>query len=130
MTKRLTINDTWTMAKSALKACQEHNETINKMATMQSEVWKEIGLNPEDYEEGSDKKLPIALYLLEADPDHDPIMRLVNAVITIRGGDTCHAAIFCREQGIPAVTAVGKVMLDGKLLNTGVGLTVDAKNGT
>ena len=51
MTKRLTINDTWTMAKSALKACQEHNETINKMATMQSELWKEIGLKQDRIKE-------------------------------------------------------------------------------
>ena len=29
---------------SALKACKEHNETINKMATHVNELWKEIGL--------------------------------------------------------------------------------------
>ncbi|MBU0549726.1 MAG: hypothetical protein KJ838_05375, partial [Candidatus Omnitrophica bacterium] len=89
----------------------------------------QLGFNPDDYVAGSDKQLPVALYLLEADPSHDPIMRLVNAVITIRGGDTCHAAIFCREQGIPAVTAVGKVILDEELLKTGQGLTIDANNG-
>tara|TARA_Y100000389_G_C17294808_1_gene429924 strand:+ start:154 stop:504 length:351 start_codon:yes stop_codon:yes gene_type:complete len=47
MTKALTKNDVWAMAKSALKACQEHNETINKMATMQSELWNEIGFKQE-----------------------------------------------------------------------------------
>ncbi|MBM3252537.1 MAG: hypothetical protein FJZ11_07165, partial [Candidatus Omnitrophica bacterium] len=35
----------------------------------------------------------------------------------------------CREQGIPAVTAVGKIIIDGHLLKTGDGLTVDANNG-
>jgi septal ring factor EnvC (AmiA/AmiB activator) len=44
MTKHLTINDTWKMGMSALKACKEHNETINKMATHVNELWKEIGL--------------------------------------------------------------------------------------
>jgi hypothetical protein len=43
MAKRLTINDVWGMAQSSLKACQEHNETTNKMATMNSELWNEIG---------------------------------------------------------------------------------------
>ncbi len=88
-----------------------------------------IGFNPADYAAGQDKQLPIALYLLEADPNHDPIMRLVDSVVTIRGGDTCHAAIFCREQGIPAVTGAGKILLNGRLLETGDGLTVDANNG-
>jgi chromosome segregation ATPase len=44
MTKRLTINDVWGLAKSSLSACKEHNETINKMATHVNELWKEIGL--------------------------------------------------------------------------------------
>ena len=88
-----------------------------------------LGFNPADYGPESEEKLPIALYLLEADPSHDPIMRLVNAVVTIRGGDTCHAAIFCREQRIPAVTGAGKVLLEGRLLKTADGLTIDANNG-
>jgi phosphoenolpyruvate synthase/pyruvate phosphate dikinase len=88
-----------------------------------------IGFNPDEYGTGKDKQLPIILYLLEADPNHDPIMRLVNSVVTIRGGDTCHAAIFCREQGIPAVTGAGKVILQGDLLKTGKAITVDANNG-
>jgi len=90
---------------------------------------KKLGFNPDEFGTGKDKVLPIALYLLEADPNHDPIMRLVDAVVTIRGGDTCHAAIFCREQAIPAVTGVGKVVLDGRLLYTGSGIVVDANNG-
>lgn len=88
---------------------------------------QEIGFDLNDI--GPDNPLPVILYLLEADPNHDPIMRLVNSVVTIRGGDTCHAAIFCREQGIPAVTGAGKVMLGGQLVKTGDALTVDANNG-
>jgi phosphoenolpyruvate synthase/pyruvate phosphate dikinase len=58
---------------------------------------KVAGINPDDFILDKKNKLPISLFLLEADPSHDPLMRLVNAVITIRGGETCHAAIFCRE---------------------------------
>ncbi|MDD5080083.1 MAG: PEP/pyruvate-binding domain-containing protein [Candidatus Omnitrophica bacterium] len=88
-----------------------------------------MGFNPEEYGSGKEKQLSVILYLLEADPNHDPIMRLVDSVVTIRGGDTCHAAIFCREQGIPAVTGAGKVILNGQLLKTGDAVTVDANNG-
>ncbi|MGE5308204.1 MAG: PEP/pyruvate-binding domain-containing protein, partial [Deltaproteobacteria bacterium] len=85
------------------------------------------GWDPDKF--NAENPIKIVLYLLEADPNHDPIMRKVDAVVTIRGGDTCHAAIFCREQGIPAVTAVGKVLLNGRLLVTGDWVTVDANNG-
>ena len=37
------------------------------------------------------------------DPDWEPIMKLANAIVTNRGGRTCHAAIVARELGIPAV---------------------------
>lgn len=69
---------------------------------------KKVGIDPTVYMSDKTKKLPVVLYLLEADPSHDPLMRLVDAVVTIRGGETCHAAIFCREQGIPAVAGAGK----------------------
>jgi len=55
MTKRLTINDVWGMAKSSLKACQEHNETTNKMATMNSELWNEIGFKQSKIKELQEK---------------------------------------------------------------------------
>jgi len=37
------------------------------------------------------------------DPDWEPIMKLAKAIVTNRGGRTCHAAIVARELGIPAV---------------------------
>jgi pyruvate,water dikinase len=37
------------------------------------------------------------------DPDWEPIMKIASAIVTNRGGRTCHAAIIARELGIPAV---------------------------
>ena len=37
------------------------------------------------------------------DPDWEPIMKRASAIVTNRGGRTCHAAIIARELGIPAV---------------------------
>jgi pyruvate,water dikinase len=41
------------------------------------------------------------------DPDWEPIMKIAAAIITNRGGRTCHAAIIARELGVPAVVGCG-----------------------
>ena len=49
------------------------------------------------------------------DPDWEPIMKKASAIVTNRGGRTCHAAIIARELGIPAVVGTGnstKVLSD------------------
>ncbi|QIG43686.1 phosphoenolpyruvate synthase [Nocardioides anomalus] len=51
------------------------------------------------------------------DPDWEPIMKRASAIITNRGGRTCHAAIIARELGIPAVVGTGsatKELADGR----------------
>ena len=50
------------------------------------------------------------------DPDWEPVMKRAAAIVTNRGGRTCHAAIIARELGIPAVVGAGDataVLLDG-----------------
>jgi pyruvate,water dikinase len=50
------------------------------------------------------------------DPDWEPIMKRASAIITDRGGRTCHAAIIAREMGIPAIVGCGdatEVLTDG-----------------
>ena len=41
------------------------------------------------------------------DPDWEPVMKRAAAIVTNRGGRTCHAAIIARELGIPAVVGCG-----------------------
>jgi len=51
------------------------------------------------------------------DPDWEPIMKRASAIVTNRGGRTCHAAIIARELGIPAVVGTGgatKSLTDGR----------------
>ena len=51
------------------------------------------------------------------DPDWEPIMKKASAIVTDRGGRTCHAAIIAREHGIPAIVGTGngtKVITDGQ----------------
>jgi pyruvate,water dikinase len=50
------------------------------------------------------------------DPDWEPIMKRASAIVTNRGGRTCHAAIIARELGIPAVVGTGngtEILVDG-----------------
>ncbi|KJF95271.1 phosphoenolpyruvate synthase [Photobacterium angustum] len=50
------------------------------------------------------------------DPDWEPVMKRASAIITNRGGRTCHAAIIARELGIPAIVGCGnatEVLKDG-----------------
>jgi pyruvate,water dikinase len=51
------------------------------------------------------------------DPDWEPIMKRASAIVTNRGGRTCHAAIIARELGIPAVVGTGRAtreLADGR----------------
>ncbi|MDR2871004.1 MAG: phosphoenolpyruvate synthase [Xanthomonadaceae bacterium] len=44
------------------------------------------------------------------DPDWEPVMKRASAIVTNRGGRTCHAAIIARELGVPAVVGTGNAM--------------------
>ena len=53
------------------------------------------------------------------DPNWEPVMKRASAIITNRGGRTCHAAIIARELGVPAVVGCGnatEVLKDGALV--------------
>lgn len=53
------------------------------------------------------------------DPDWEPVMKRASAIVTNRGGRTCHAAIIARELGIPAVVGCGdatEALQDGQLV--------------
>ena len=51
------------------------------------------------------------------DPDWEPVMKRAAAIVTNRGGRTCHAAIIARELGVPAIVGCGnatEVLVDGQ----------------
>ncbi|QSV12901.1 phosphoenolpyruvate synthase [Photobacterium ganghwense] len=60
------------------------------------------------------------------DPDWEPVMKKAAAIVTNRGGRTCHAAIIARELGIPAVVGCGDAT---ELLKTGQQVTVSCAQG-
>ena len=60
------------------------------------------------------------------DPDWEPIMKVAAAIVTNRGGRTCHAAIVSRELGIPCVIGTGNAT---ELIKDGQEITVDCSEG-
>lgn len=60
------------------------------------------------------------------DPDWEPVMKKASAIVTNRGGRTCHAAIIARELGIPAVVGCGDAT---KTIKDGAPVTVSCAEG-
>ena len=60
------------------------------------------------------------------DPDWEPIMKKASAIVTDRGGRTCHAAIISRELGVPCIVGTGKA---SQIVRTGDPVTVVCSEG-
>ena len=60
------------------------------------------------------------------DPDWEPVMKMASAIITNKGGRTCHAAIVAREMGVPAIVGCGNAT---ELLHNGQLVTVSCAEG-
>jgi pyruvate,water dikinase len=60
------------------------------------------------------------------DPNWEPVMKRASAIVTNRGGRTCHAAIIARELGIPAVVGCGDAT---EVLKSGAPVTVSCAEG-
>src|SRR5512137_2058942 len=60
------------------------------------------------------------------DPDWEPIMKIAGAIVTNRGGRTCHAAIISRELGIPCVIGTGN---GTSVIKNGSMVTIDDSEG-
>jgi pyruvate, water dikinase len=60
------------------------------------------------------------------DPDWEPIMKIAGAIVTNRGGRTCHAAIISRELGIPCVIGTGN---GTSMIRNGSQVTIDCSEG-
>lgn len=60
------------------------------------------------------------------DPNWEPVMKRASAIVTNRGGRTCHAAIIARELGIPAIVGCGNAT---EVLQEGESVTVSCAEG-
>ena len=60
------------------------------------------------------------------DPDWEPIMKMASAIVTDKGGRTCHAAIVSRELGIPCIVGTNNAT---RLIKTGQDITISCAQG-
>lgn len=91
----------------------------NKIATGKARVITDIK-NISSFEKGE------ILVTEMTDPDWEPIMKLAKAIVTERGGRTCHAAIVARELGVPAVVGAQGIL---EKVSTGMEITVSCAEG-
>ncbi len=91
----------------------------NKIASGKARVITDIK-NISSFEKGE------ILVTEMTDPDWEPIMKIAKAIVTERGGRTCHAAIVARELGVPAVVGAQGIL---EKVTTGMEITVSCAEG-
>jgi pyruvate,water dikinase len=83
----------------------------SKVLAMGRSIGQRIGAGParvvKDVSEMARVQTGDVLVADMTDPDWEPVMKRASAIVTNRGGRTCHAAIIARELGIPAVVGCG-----------------------
>jgi pyruvate, water dikinase len=93
-------------------------------------IGQRIGAGPariiKDVKEMSRVRAGDVLVADMTDPDWEPVMKRASAIVTNRGGRTCHAAIIARELGIPAVVGCGTAT---SAIKEGQAVTVSCAEG-
>jgi pyruvate,water dikinase len=102
----------------------------SKILTQGRSIGQRIGAGParviRDVREMSRVESGDVLVADMTDPDWEPVMKRASAIVTNRGGRTCHAAIIARELGIPAVVGCGDAT---QVVHEGQPLTVSCAEG-
>ncbi len=117
---------------------QEHGNTIEKFRIKQHgkvlttgrAIGQKIGTGPvrlvKDASQMDTVKAGDILVTDMTDPNWEPVMKKASAIVTNRGGRTCHAAIIARELGIPAIVGCGNAT---SALSEGEMVTVSCAEG-
>ena len=116
--KKLNILETYKLKESGKKIA-EGIAVGSKIATGTAHVI----MDSNDMEQFKDGEV---LVTDMTDPDWEPIMKKASAIITNKGGRTCHAAIISRELGVPAIVGCGDVT---KTVKTGDEVTISCAEG-
>jgi pyruvate,water dikinase len=98
-------------------------KTFSKVLTSGRAIGQKIGVGPvrvvHDPKE-MDKVQPGDVLVADmTDPNWEPVMKRASAIVTNRGGRTCHAAIIARELGIPAIVGCGdatETLVEGEIV--------------
>jgi len=94
------VIEKYTLTESSNTILAEGRSIGNRIGAGKVQLFNSLE-GMEDFSEGD------VLLTDMTDPDWEPIMKRASAIITNRGGRTCHAAIIARELGVPAVVGCG-----------------------
>ncbi len=105
-------------------------KSFSKVLASGRAIGQKIGVGPvrvvKDPKEMDQVKPGDVLVADMTDPNWEPVMKRASAIVTNRGGRTCHAAIIARELGIPAIVGCGDAT---ETLNEGEVVTVSCTEG-
>jgi pyruvate,water dikinase len=104
----------------------ERNEPILSGNAVGTKIGQGVANVIQSTREMAKFKLGDVLVTSMTDPDWEPIMKIASAIVTNKGGRTCHAAIIARELGIPCV--IGTENGD-EVIKTGQEITVSCCEG-
>ena len=105
---------------------EDKGEVLTRGEAVGSKIGKGLVKVLESAYEISEFRKGEVLVTDKTDPDWEPIMRIASAIVTDRGGRTCHAAIVSRELGIPCIIGTGT---GSRVLKTGQEVTIDTSEG-
>ncbi len=105
---------------------QEKGKIIAKGKSVGNKIGQGVANIIRDVKDISEFKKGQVLVTEMTDPDWVPIMRLASAIVTNRGGRTCHAAIVSREMGVPCVVGTNNATSQ---ITTGQKITVSCAEG-
>lgn len=105
---------------------EESGEVVAEGRAIGQRIGKGVARVIESLEQMHDVEAGDVLVTDMTDPDWEPIMKRASAIVTNRGGRTCHAAIIARELGIPAVVGCGDAT---RRIPDGESVTVSCSEG-
>ena len=117
--KNLNVVKTYVLKEQPKKVLIEGNSVGERIGAGKANVIKDVH-NINNFKEGE------VLVTDMTDPDWEPIMKIASAIVTNRGGRTCHAAIISRELGIPCLVGTNTAT---EAIKTGGEITVDCSQG-
>ncbi len=113
------VIEKYTLTERSETVLAEGRSIGNRIGAGKARLFKSLD-GMENFKEGD------VLLTDMTDPDWEPIMKRASAIITNRGGRTCHAAIIARELGVPAVVGCGNAT---ESIKDGDAVTVSCAEG-
>ena len=117
--KNMNVVQTYVLKQEPKKVLIEGNSVGERIGAGKANVIKNVS-NINNFKKGE------VLVTDMTDPDWEPIMKIASAIVTNRGGRTCHAAIISRELGIPCVVGTNTAT---EVIKSGTNITVDCAQG-